>query len=57
MTDQSEYVPPKVWIAPDSSGGKFANINRPTARDVQSGDYLRWVEKNYTSRDTVQEEN
>ncbi|MDB5950397.1 MAG: Glutathione S-transferase-like protein, partial [Massilia sp.] len=31
MTDQSEYVPPKVWAAPDSPGGKFANINRPTA--------------------------
>lgn len=31
MTDQSEYVPPKVWVAPESSGGKFANINRPTA--------------------------
>lgn len=31
--------------------------NQAWVRDVQSGDYLRWVEKNYTSRDTVQEEN
>ena len=31
MTDHSEYVPPKVWVAPEFSGGKFANINRPTA--------------------------
>jgi GST-like protein len=30
MTDQSNYVPPKVW-APASSGGTFANINRPVA--------------------------
>ncbi|MDB5936528.1 MAG: putative glutathione S-transferase YghU [Massilia sp.] len=30
MTDQSTYIPPKVW-APASSGGKFANINRPVA--------------------------
>jgi GST-like protein len=31
MTDQSTYVPPKVWVAPASSGGTFAAINRPTA--------------------------
>ncbi|MET0856364.1 MAG: glutathione-dependent disulfide-bond oxidoreductase [Telluria sp.] len=30
MTDQSKYVPPKVWENA-SSGGKFANINRPVA--------------------------
>ncbi|CAN7557429.1 glutathione-dependent disulfide-bond oxidoreductase [Massilia sp. LjRoot122] len=29
MTDQ--YVPPKVWTPPLSSGGSFANINRPVA--------------------------
>jgi GST-like protein len=29
MTDQ--YVPPKVWTPPASSGGSFANINRPVA--------------------------
>ena len=31
MTDQSKYVPPAVWVAPESSGGTFANINRPVA--------------------------
>jgi GST-like protein len=31
MTDQSKYVPPAVWTAPASSGGTFANINRPVA--------------------------
>ncbi|MCA1246691.1 glutathione-dependent disulfide-bond oxidoreductase [Massilia sp. MS-15] len=29
MTDQ--YVPPKVWTPPASSGGAFASINRPVA--------------------------
>jgi GST-like protein len=29
MTDP--YVPPKVWTPPQSSGGTFANINRPVA--------------------------
>ena len=29
MTDQ--YVPPTVWTPPASSGGTFANINRPVA--------------------------
>ena len=31
MTEQSNYVPPKVWTPPASSGGTFANINRPVA--------------------------
>jgi GST-like protein len=31
MTGQSNYVPPKVWVPPASSGGTFANINRPVA--------------------------
>ena len=30
MTDTNSYEPPKVWT-PSSSGGAFANINRPTA--------------------------
>lgn len=30
MTDAT-YTPPKVWSADTVSGGKFANINRPTA--------------------------
>lgn len=31
MTDQAKYVPPAVWVPPASSGGTFANINRPVA--------------------------
>ena len=31
MSAPSPYVPPKVWTPPASSGGRFANINRPTA--------------------------
>ncbi|MCC6070942.1 glutathione-dependent disulfide-bond oxidoreductase [Massilia sp. GCM10020059] len=31
MTDQARYVPPAVWVPPASSGGTFANINRPVA--------------------------
>ena len=29
MSDASEYTPPKVWSQPESSGGRFAKINRP----------------------------
>jgi GST-like protein len=31
MTDAPQYVPPKVWTWNKESGGRFANINRPTA--------------------------
>lgn len=31
MTTSDEYVPPKVWEWDKSSGGKFANINRPVS--------------------------
>ena len=31
MNDTIPYIPPKVWTAPESSGGRFANINRPVA--------------------------
>ncbi len=31
MSDQSEYVPPKIWTWDKESGGRFANINRPAA--------------------------
>lgn len=31
MTDQPEYVPPKIWTWDKDSGGRFANINRPVA--------------------------
>jgi GST-like protein len=31
MNDASPYVPPKIWSWNKESGGRFANINRPTA--------------------------
>ena len=31
MSQESTYVPPKVWTWDRESGGKFANINRPIA--------------------------
>jgi GST-like protein len=31
MTDTAPYTPPKVWTPPQSSGGRFASINRPVA--------------------------
>ena len=31
MSDTSDYTPPKVWSPPASSGGRFANINRPVS--------------------------
>jgi GST-like protein len=31
MTDNADYVPPKVWKWDQPSGGQFANINRPIA--------------------------
>lgn len=31
MTEQSQYVPPKVWVNEAPSGGTFASINRPVA--------------------------
>jgi len=31
MTAESSYTPPPVWTWDKPSGGKFANINRPTA--------------------------
>ncbi len=31
MTTPTPYAPPKIWAAPESSGGRFANINRPIA--------------------------
>jgi GST-like protein len=31
MTDNADYIPPKVWTWKQPSGGQFANINRPTA--------------------------
>ncbi|MCE8021535.1 glutathione-dependent disulfide-bond oxidoreductase [Halomonas sp. MCCC 1A11036] len=31
MSQENEYVPPKVWKWEKASGGQFANINRPIA--------------------------
>ncbi len=31
MTDTPEYTPAKVWVWSKPNGGRFANINRPTA--------------------------
>lgn len=31
MSDDTEYIPPKVWTWDKASGGRFANINRPVA--------------------------
>lgn len=31
MSDNTEYVPPKVWTWDKASGGRFASINRPIA--------------------------
>src|SRR5436853_6941583 len=31
MTDNADYIPPKVWTWKQPSGGRFAAINRPIA--------------------------
>lgn len=31
MSDSNEYTPPRVWHWDSENGGRFANINRPTA--------------------------
>jgi len=31
MNDSNAYTPPKIWSPSKESGGRFANINRPTA--------------------------
>jgi GST-like protein len=31
MTENSEYVPPKVWTWEQPNGGTFASTNRPIA--------------------------
>ncbi len=31
MTTPAPYTPPQIWQPPQSSGGRFANINRPVA--------------------------
>lgn len=31
MTDETAYIPPKIWTWDKENGGQFANINRPIA--------------------------
>jgi len=31
MSSSTPYTPPRIWSPPESSGGRFANINRPVA--------------------------
>ncbi|OHD06702.1 glutathione-dependent disulfide-bond oxidoreductase [Sphingopyxis sp. RIFCSPHIGHO2_12_FULL_65_19] len=38
MTDNSDYVPPKIWTWDRESGGRFANINRPIAGPTHDKD-------------------
>ncbi|MEM7302578.1 MAG: glutathione-dependent disulfide-bond oxidoreductase [Pseudomonadota bacterium] len=38
MTDNQEYVPPKVWTWDAESGGRFANINRPISGSTHEKD-------------------
>ena len=38
MSDNQEYVPPKVWTWDAESGGKFASINRPIAGSTHDKD-------------------
>jgi GST-like protein len=37
----TEYTPPKVWVWNRNTGGKFANINRPTAGATHNKDLPR----------------
>ena len=37
----TEYTPPKVWVWNRNTGGKFANINRPTAGATHDKDLPR----------------
>ncbi len=44
MSENNEYVPPKVWEWNQENGGKFANINRPVAgpthdKELPQGDH------------------
>ena len=38
MSDQTDYVPPKIWTWDKESGGRFANINRPIAGPTHDKD-------------------
>lgn len=38
MNNTTPYVPPAIWSSPPSSGGRFANINRPVAGPTHEKD-------------------
>src|SRR5580700_11507303 len=38
MNDSTSYTPPKVWTWNKENGGRFANINRPTAGPTHDKD-------------------
>jgi GSH-dependent disulfide-bond oxidoreductase len=38
MTDSSDYTPPQVWTWDKPNGGRFENINRPTAGPTHEKD-------------------
>jgi GST-like protein len=38
MTNDADYVPPKVWTWRNANGGTFANINRPVAGPTHEKD-------------------
>ncbi|HEY2977056.1 MAG TPA: glutathione-dependent disulfide-bond oxidoreductase [Burkholderiaceae bacterium] len=38
MNDSSPYTPPKIWSWTKENGGRFANINRPTAGPTHDKD-------------------
>src|ERR1700722_3642685 len=45
MSEQTNYVPPKVWVWNKPNGGTFANTNRPTAeptheKELPVGEHL-----------------
>src|SRR5271169_3685748 len=38
MTNETAYIPPKVWTWAKENGGQFANINRPIAGPTHEKD-------------------
>jgi GST-like protein len=38
MTDDANYIPPKIWTWAKENGGQFANINRPVAGPTHDKD-------------------
>lgn len=38
MSEEKQYIPPRVWTWDNKSGGKFANINRPIAGPTHEKD-------------------